>query len=305
MVTYKKMIIKKDVENEIINSYLNNISTPKISNSINLPIEIVQQILKSNGVSLRNQSERSKKYICNENIFDEIDNYKKAYWLGMFYSDGYVTKKNYIGITLAINDLQHLHKFKKFLNASNPIYIRKATISSYCDNENCRIIICRSNLGASLSKFGITSDKKDTTPINNLKNELKIHVVRGMIDGDGCICYTLKKCKNKNDYKEFSVSYSGNLNLVEYINKFIQDNKIAKRRRVFKYNNCDKSYYINLQGNKQVKKFLDLIYENADESCYLERKHKIYSDLCDYIKEFKKWKRQPILQNIESENHTI
>lgn len=34
-----------------------------------------------------------KQYKANFNFFDEIDNPKKAYWLGFIWSDGYVAKR--------------------------------------------------------------------------------------------------------------------------------------------------------------------------------------------------------------------
>ena len=60
-----------------------------------------------------------RKYNLNENFFDEL-NEKSAYWLGFLYADGYVSSyENSIGISLKSEDINHLEKFKNFLNSIN------------------------------------------------------------------------------------------------------------------------------------------------------------------------------------------
>lgn len=57
----------------------------------------------------------TRKYIVDD-VFEKIDTEEKAYWLGFLFADGYVgTNDNSVGLGLAIKDIEHVKKFKKFI----------------------------------------------------------------------------------------------------------------------------------------------------------------------------------------------
>lgn len=61
-----------------------------------------------------------RKYILNQNFFDDIDTEEKAYWLGFLYADGYNNeKRKEVKIRLAIKDEEHLLKLR------DTLYIKK------------------------------------------------------------------------------------------------------------------------------------------------------------------------------------
>lgn len=48
-----------------------------------------------------------------EFFFDNIDTEEKAYWLGFFFADGYLTQSsNAVGIELKATKIEHLEKFR-------------------------------------------------------------------------------------------------------------------------------------------------------------------------------------------------
>src|SRR5271166_7037406 len=57
----------------------------------------------------------------NHSIFETIDSEEKAYWLGFLLADGSIqVRKNVqkiVKLALAIEDKEHLEKFKKFVNS--------------------------------------------------------------------------------------------------------------------------------------------------------------------------------------------
>lgn len=281
-----KLILTTQMEEEIINKYRNNNSTIFISNNYEIPIKTVRDILIKNKIPIKNKHECNRKIICIEDIFCLINTSGKAYWIGQFLTDGYVTSRNQVGITLSAVDIEQLHKFKKFMHTNALVHIYKPSKNSSNVNNYCKIIICNSKLANSLRMLGIVPFHKDTSPLINLDSKLKIDLIRGMLDGDGSLSCTTRVCKFKNNYKEYKVSFTGTLNLVNFFSKFILDNKIAKKRTIFKYKNRENSYYLNLQGNI-LKRFLDLLYENSDKDCYLERKHIKYLELCDFMNELR------------------
>ena len=72
---------------------------------------------------------RKFKYSFNENYFEKIDSFDKAYWLGFIAADGYITKstngQNVLGINLG--EKEPLEKFKFCINSDHPINLYNST----------------------------------------------------------------------------------------------------------------------------------------------------------------------------------
>ena len=109
-------------EQEIIKEYQNGDSTRKLSQKYNCSPSTIGNILKRNNLSARTLSEARRNflnYTIDESCFEIIDNPDKAYWLGVMYSDGYISKAtkytNSFGLSVSEKDLEWVEKFKKFL----------------------------------------------------------------------------------------------------------------------------------------------------------------------------------------------
>jgi len=69
--------------------------------------------------------------------------------------------------------------------------------------------------------------------------------------------------------------------LLDYIKDFILSNGVAYKRKYYKRRAGQTVSCLELGGNQKVKKFLDLLYNDAH--VFLERKHERYLKLCNLI----------------------
>ena len=104
---------------ELIKRYNNGESLTKIAKDCGSSVGKLGDTLRSLGIEVVNQQNKLR---FNENVFDTIDTEEKAYWLGFIFADGYISsqkegkKKQYkFELTLGVEDIDHLHKFNKFI----------------------------------------------------------------------------------------------------------------------------------------------------------------------------------------------
>lgn len=124
-------------------------------------------------------------YKFNEHAFDALDNEQVCYWLGFIFADGYVAEEG-VRINIKRSDEQHLHKFKAFLQADQPI-VQSFTSTKGVQHPRSSIMISNRKLAQQLSDLGIQVDRPDPLrAISKIPNDLLCHWFRGMFDGDGC-----------------------------------------------------------------------------------------------------------------------
>jgi hypothetical protein len=230
--------------------------------------QTIANLLKKNNINLR------PKHICkrcfsDSDYFKIINSEKKAYWLGFLYADGYVCK-NYIGLKLAIKDLNHLINFSQELKSTHAI-VKDVSHRYRKEYEYCSINIYNQQLVKDLLNAGCLHNKslilkfptQDILP-ENLTN----HFIRGYFDGDGCIHYSIKKIKHQICP---GVDFIGTENMLERIKYFVMpDSKSNIRKK-------DNIYVLTLGGIHQVQKIYHYLYENA--TIYLERKHNKFLEI--------------------------
>ena len=115
-----------EIQNQIIEAYQKNISLREIEKRFNVSRGTVSAFLEKKGLKTT-KGNHYRKYFHDVDFFENIDNEEKAYWLGFMYADGYIVdnSKRYgedeFGITLAIDSLDSIEKFKASISATNPI----------------------------------------------------------------------------------------------------------------------------------------------------------------------------------------
>ena len=91
------MYIRNFTEEEkqfIIEKYINNKWTAaKIGKELKAGVATVRKFLHKKNL-IRSVGSTSRKYSSNFSYFESIDTEHKAYWLGVLYADGCVSKKN-------------------------------------------------------------------------------------------------------------------------------------------------------------------------------------------------------------------
>lgn len=259
---------------------VDKIGSTTIAKELNIKAGKVSYWISKN-IGLRSCKQAAKQYECDENFFDLIDDEHKAYWLGFIYADGYVSHDKYskkMGIALSIKDIKHLEKFKKDLQAENPIKTYKHSPgNSYGTNDYCRIVIINDNIYNNLVKHGVVEHKTNVITPPDINSNLIRHFIRGYFDGDGCISI----CNRKNSKKEYSIKILGTEKFLDMIKDFVESNNVAKIRKYYKRKQNQTVSTLEFAGNYQVKHFLDIIYQDA--TIYLDRKYERYLNLCNLL----------------------
>lgn len=235
--------------------YLKGCSINKISKELNISRSRFSIWLKNEGVIVNRTPSKSS---IIQNIFETIDTEEKAYWLGFMYADGYVSKdRNDIELSLCLNDIQHLEKFKDFIGWSGEVKI---------DTNRCRVAFRDTKIKEGLIDKGCVPQKSLilTFPSESqVPDNLIPHFMRGYFDGDGCIC---------NTDKTFEVSVIGTDTFLE---KMI-DKLNLRKKKIYVLGKNKNNYRYCLQSKNDAEQYLDILYKDCN--IYLDRKYEKYKN---------------------------
>lgn len=226
----------------------------------------IVKILQEFGVKQLSGGEVRRKYKIDNYYFENIDNQNKAYCLGIFFSDGTVSKNgNYIGISLQEKDKTLLDKLNMEFGGN-----RKLSLIEYnkknknWQNQYFLSISCK-QMHDDLIKHGAVPNKSLILEFpTTVPQDLIRHFVRGYFDGDGSISKKEDRCT--------LISTESFCNtLADIVKKELDINCSV----MFCHNKKDKpTRTFQIAGKNQVKKFLDWLYQDAN--IYLERKYDLY-----------------------------
>lgn len=237
----------------------------------------------SSAVQLRASRLGFKKspYTCNYHYFDEIDTEEKAYWLGFFAADGWISynkdsNAGVVGIELQYGDIGHLKKFNKAIEGNYQIKDRwrPCRISTKDPNKKhhmCVIRIFSLKLYKSLVNLGYNNNKSLECIIPEcIRENLLRHFVRGYFDGNGSVSY--KKGKRYPYYKVRITTASKEL-VKTFLNIF--DDLGMKNVDYTTITENDVIVHdITFNRNKDKLALLDWMYKDC--SIYLDRKYNKY-----------------------------
>lgn len=235
----------------------------------------ISRMLKEKGISIRQTDITSRRYTCNESYFHTIDTEEKAYWLGFIAADGFIEAKRKngnqkFGVTLSDRDKSHLEKLNKALDSTYPI--KEYAGSGYNKNGKfVRLLITSQTLVDDLKRHGIVEQKTNILKFpTHIPQKLYKHFIRGYLDGDGSI-----SCFEKTDgYWAYQVSFIGTYDMLSAIQTVLG----IKNKVSFVRNDI---YELKANGTNKPLFVLTQLYDNA--TIYLERKHRRYNDLKEYV----------------------
>lgn len=133
-----------------------------------------------------------RQYKINEDYFEKIDNPDKAYILGLLAADGYNDEiRGKVEISLQEEDGYILQEIcdKIFENRKisyRKVYGEKNKIGNV--KTSYRLNICSRKVSQDLTKCGIKQNKSFMLKWPEIDSMLNWHFIRGLFDGDGCIC---------------------------------------------------------------------------------------------------------------------
>lgn len=271
-------IERERLMNVIIKEYF---ATPEIERSLTqlhkkygVKRQTIAKYLKQKGFEIVNYQNRLR---CDEHIFDVIDTEEKAYWLGFIFADGNISSNGHrLEIALSIKDLEHLKKFKNFLNLETKIRIGQ----NYGKGGFvCRLSVRNKNIWMQLNNKGCIPKKSLILQFPNEKifaNKTLIYdFIRGYCDGDGCLMFHKYGTKTKTE-----VTFVGTERFLTELENFLTIKGFIKNKS--SKTNVNKAFELKYAGTK-ARKIARLLYENSN--VYLDRKYKIYENFCRYEEE--------------------
>ena len=253
----------------IIELYNQNLTTVEIAEKLGCSYSNIGKRLKKAGInyerdySKQRLPSRINRHKINESFFETIDSESKAYFLGLMYSDGSVSKNQFY---LKLKDEDIILKFRNALECDYPV--KKVSYGGY----NAYILVVSSQTSCNnLIKQGCFINKTKVIRLAKLKEDLYKHFIRGFFDGDGCL-----QLQDK--------IYHCRFDLASASKEFLEDVRpiITTHAKTNGYLGKETNYdvwHLNYSGH-QVVQILDWLYK--DSNYYLIRKYNKYQILKSY-----------------------
>ena len=251
---------------KVVELYESGLSQITIGKMYAVDRTVISRILRKNNVTLRDASNRKRKYNLNENYFDTIDTHNKAYILGLLYADGcnYPPARN-INISLQEKDKDILDKIKQELNSNIPLYYKKLNDKNPNHQNVYSLTFTNKHMSEQLEKLGLVQHKSLILTFPEwLDESLYSHFIRGYFDGDGCLCGNSITIASTKQFCEYLQNICLNkLSISTYV------------KNIYGRENCETKIFC-VYGKNKVKSFLDYIYD--DSEMYIQRKYNAYID---------------------------
>ena len=266
----------QELELEICNYYQNNkVTLTELGDYFDLGICCVENVLKRHDIDRLHPSDFVKIYNVDEEYFSDIDTDNKAYILGFFYADGYVGLNNYnVCISLQEEDVEILEKINDEFCCDKPLKYLPPPTKYPHRKPQYSLSINNKRFYDNIVKQGVVPRKSymATFP-HQIDKRLYKSFIRGVYDGDGCLYHYEKGNTN-------TITITGTSELMNAIGDIIEECLGIKKRIHVAQNsvvNDKNTRVLMFGGNKQVKRFLDWLYE--DSALYLKRKYDKYVQL--------------------------
>ena len=218
-----------------------------------------------------------KTIIKYNNELSNIDTEQKAYFLGLMYADGCITKKSkyQLHFRISLTDKQlidDLHKLFPFLN------YEKWDFGKYNKNSKMQYSLRKTSkdLYKDLLKNGMIERKslenKDFVNLPSINKDLYRHFIRGYFDGDGSISIPSHR---KNLRRLEICSVSKNI-LLQFNEIFKQNNIKTNNIRAKKIGKASKSqlYVMEWVDSDSILKIKEFFYNEA--TIFLKRKKDLF-----------------------------
>ncbi len=251
--------LSSEFKQKVIDLYNSGLSQGEVAKKLDLWQPHVGYILRKNNI----QSRRGPRiHFFDEHFLDKIDCEWKAYFVGLFFADGFNINNLRAHISLTENDKCILECLSKLIYGKNVLSFNKARERLY-KKENRMIkskpsytlLINSKILATRLAILGGTQRKSLTLEFpTEIPEDYLNHFMRGYFDGDGCA-----------SGKQISLVSSENFC------KSVQDyfNKLGIKSAVRKYDYRKVAYLCLKRESNEL--FTNYLYKNA--SIFLERKY--------------------------------
>ena len=265
----KPLIPTKEYEN-IINLYNSGLSQAQVGAIYNVGHYIIGKILKKCGVSARDDSHKFRKYMIDENYFDNIDTPNKAYIIGLLYSDGCnYPPQHRVKIELQERDKSILDKINIEMQNNKPLSFINLNSKNTNWQNTYRLDITNKHISDKLVELGVVQNKSLILEFPQwLDESMYAPFLRGYLDGDGHIEWNNTRF----------VTLVGTSQFCQHVKDFCEKKLGIKCSICDVANKDSNTKLLYIHGRQLVKQFLDFVYKDAD--LYIERKYNIYQKIC-------------------------
>jgi hypothetical protein len=211
----------------------------------------------------------NRKYFFDQRFFANIDSEIKAYALGLFFTDGHITKELHRArLSLTLSDSMVLEQIASEAKLDNPLLVTKPSKGNYQVEPMASLNFNSSELVKDLIALGLSPSKDNNTKLPSIDPALEKHLLRGIIDGDGTIP-TVHAAQ-----RSFAIcELSGREAFLESVNEMLARHQLPLFR-------ITKMKSIH-RGRISINDFsvLHWCYEGEPSIC-IKRKQERYLDLC-------------------------
>lgn len=214
------------------------------------------------------------------NYFEKIDTEEKAYYLGLLYADGHISRSGF-SIELQDKDVKVLEDFSKVIFGFVKLSIVKPSVITFGNRQISRrahfkLSVCSVHIKKQLLKLGLFPKKSST---HNFPTEEMVpkyllrHFIRGYFDGDGCITH---RGTNGNKVPQREVVVLSSRAFCEKLIEVVK-NEVGITMTI--RNISDKITGVRTGGNINAEKILTWLYKDSRIS--MKRKEDLYLKLVE------------------------
>lgn len=259
-------------EQDVINGYLSGESEMALSRRFQTNTRKIHSILMKNNVQKISQAKRLNPNLI-EDYFEKIDSPEKAYWIGWILTDGCVTNKSSLEISLQKQDNYILEMFQNDLGIENHV--------KPFNGDYVRFSFTCKKINDDLVKYGIIPNKTLTLKYpDNIPKEYEIHVLRGMFEGDGglTIGEATRFCKTRNkfytsQYQELSMT--GTYDICQKFHDKLKEYAIFSDKNIQKNHSI---YRVRWSNVDEITNIFHALYDNCGDH-FMKRKYNLLREV--------------------------
>ena len=200
----------------------------------------------------------------NENFFSKWSQ-KMAYVLGLLMTDGCLSraKRGSYRLSLCLNDGELLQKVAKAMGSDHAVALSKHQEGLYI------FIVGREKLTQALMRLGMTPRKSRNLEFPDVPGEYLGSFIRGVFDGDGCVFLD----PNSRHYPLRTNFGSASKNFIRELEATLKALGLPERN-IYAQPAKNGFFYSIKYGHKDSQKLFAILYKNAGNGLFLERKYR-------------------------------
>lgn len=183
-----------------------------------------------------------------------------AYVLGLIITDGCVSKGS---VSLCLNDRELLEKVRQVMSSGHKITPSKHQKGLYIFR------FAREKLIKDLDRLNVVPQKSLKVKFPQIPQDYLPSFIRGVFDGDGSVYFDMRS-KNCLVRSKFC---SGSKDFIVRLENGLQSLGLP-RRNIYEQKTKNGVYYMFRYGHNDSKNLFDILYKNAQNGLFLERKYK-------------------------------